>query len=71
LCAPLLVLGWTATLTGWLINRALHAIDDRAVLHMAALGRIGLGVFAAALVITMLTVPDALCAAERSAGVPA
>jgi len=69
--APLLLLGWTATLTGWLINRAVHAVDDRAVLHLAALGAIGAGVLAVALVVTVVTAPDAVRAAERSAGVPA
>jgi hypothetical protein len=58
--APLLLLGWAATLIGWTICRCLHAFDDRAVVGVATIGLTALGVAAVGLAVTILTLPDVL-----------
>lgn len=57
---PLLVLGWSASLLGWLTCRGMHAVDDRATVPLAAVGETLLGTVLVALLLTVGTLPEAL-----------
>jgi hypothetical protein len=64
--APLLLLGWLATLVGWLAARAIRGVDDRAVVSLTATAWTAGSVLAVGLIITVVTLPDALKSAPRA-----
>jgi hypothetical protein len=64
--APLLLLGWAATLVGWVVARAIRGIDDRAVVSLAAAGWTAASVLVVGLIIVVVTLPDILRSPPQS-----
>lgn len=55
---PLVVLGWTATTCGWLVSRAMHNIDDRAVVPPQAYALCLVGTLVTATVVAAASMPS-------------
>lgn len=57
--APIMGIGWLATIAGWLVSRAMSAVDDRAGLDGGAVWSAAATVMIAGLFIGLVTCPDA------------
>jgi hypothetical protein len=64
---PIVILGWIATLCGWLVCRGIRAFDDRADIGTHPIGLTALAVLITGLAIATVTWPDALRATHRRA----
>jgi hypothetical protein len=68
---PLLLLGWMATAIGWIVCRAIHAFDDRAVVNLEAVAATAAAVLIVGLVMVGVMLPDIFRPSCRSAAVDA